>query len=66
MLVFLDIVGEKVMVEHERNAQEEVGVQALAPEDAVHIGAVAVEVLRKPRDRPFLSAKLLFDELPHV
>ena len=54
------------MVEDCADAQQQVDIYVLAPEDVVDVGAVAIKLAGEPVDRTFLSPEFGFDEFSDV
>ena len=59
--LFLAIEQEEVAVQHGTDALQQYRVDSLALEDVVHISAVTVEALGKPRHAAPLAAQLSFN-----
>ena len=57
-MVFLTIKGKEVAVQDDADALEQAGVDALALEDVIHIGAVAVQLFCEPTRTAFLTVQL--------
>ena len=60
------VVAKKVVVEHLRYTQKQVGVDTFSFENGINIGAFATDLCSKPRDTTSLSAKFALYELPYV
>lgn len=59
--IIVIIQGEEVAVQDNANAFEQTCVDALALEDVIHIGAVAVQLVCEPTHAAFLTAQLCLD-----
>lgn len=60
------VVLEEVIVQDVGDAHQKVGVYALAFEDGIHIGTVAIELLCEPDDGAFLAVQFRFYKLSDV
>lgn len=59
-VVFLAIKGKEIAVQDSADAFQQAGVYALALEDIIHIGTVAVQPLRQPSRTAFLAMQFCF------
>ena len=58
--IFLTIKGKEVAVQDNADALQQAGVDALALEDVVHIGAVTVQLVGEPGGATLLTIELCF------
>jgi len=59
--ILLTIKGKEVAVQDDADALQQAGVDALALEDVVHIGAVTVQLVGEPGHTPLLTLQLCLD-----
>lgn len=58
--IFLTIKGKEVAMQDDADALEQAGIYALALEDVIHIGTVAVQLGGQPSHAALLSIELCF------
>ena len=58
--VFLAIKGKEVAVQDDADAFQQARINSFAPENVIHIGAVAVQLLCEPSGAAFLALQLRF------
>ena len=59
--IYLTVKGEEVAVQDEANALQQAGIDALALEDIIHVGAVTVQFVGKPGHTSLLTLQLRLD-----
>jgi len=59
--IFLTIKGKEVAMQDDADALEQAGIYALALEDVIHVGTVAVQLVCKPWYTSFLTMQFLSD-----
>ncbi len=66
MVYLFCVVTKKIMVEQFGDTKQELRINALAFEDVIDIGSLAIEIAGKPTDGSSLLSKLLFDQLTNM